>query len=81
MFSMRYLQEDEIVGEIFDGCWGITPTNLYSYLPCNQYKFNALEQDKFLLTKPTLFNDPYDSLLFINREQIINMLIVNFDST
>lgn len=67
-------KESKIVSDIFKYCWDLTPENLYRYRSCNENNFNALEGNRFLLSKPTLFNDPYDSLLFINREKIINDL-------
>jgi hypothetical protein len=65
-------KEKQIVSEIFKYSWDITPKKLYRYRNCTDYSFDALENDKFLLTKPTLFNDPYDSLLYINRQKIID---------
>jgi hypothetical protein len=67
-------KESEIVSEIFKLCWDLTPQNLYRYRSCNERNFENLKEDKFLLTKPTLFNDPYDSLLYINRQKIISEL-------
>jgi hypothetical protein len=64
-------KESKIVSEIFKYCWDLTPENLYRYRTCNENNFKTLKENKFLLTKPTLFNDPYDSLLFINRQKII----------
>jgi hypothetical protein len=70
-------EESKIVSEIFKYCWDLTPESLYRYRSCNENNFNVVEENKFLLTKPTLFNDPYDSLLFINRQKIINDLTQN----
>lgn len=70
-------EESKIVSKIFKCCWDITPENLYRYRACNENNFTALQENKFLLTKPTLFNDPYDSLLFIDRQKIINDLTQN----
>lgn len=67
-------RETEIISEIFKYSWDITPKNLYRYRNCSDYSFDALEKDKFLLTQPILFNDPYDSLLYINRQKIIDEL-------
>ncbi|MCL1665117.1 DUF2971 domain-containing protein [Elizabethkingia ursingii] len=71
--------ESAIVSEIFKYCWDLTPENLYRYRFCNTYSFEALEEDKFLLTKPTLFNDPYDSLLYIDRERILSKINGDLD--
>ena len=73
--SLTPEEESKIVGELFDYCWNSTPENLYRYRSCNSYNFDALEKDQFLLTKPTLFNDPYDSLLFIDRKKIIDTIL------
>lgn len=67
-------EESKIVSELFSYCWDLTPEKLFRYRTCNEYSFEALENDKFLLTKPILFNDPYDSLLFIDRQKIIQTL-------
>ena len=64
-------EESKIVNEIFRQSWELTPENLYRYRCCNENNLNAIQENKFLLTKPTLFNDPYDSLLYINRLKII----------
>lgn len=66
--------EKHIVSEIFKYCWDLTPENLYRYRFCNPITFETLEEDKFLLTKPILFNDPYDSLLYIDRERILKTI-------
>ena len=57
--------------------WEVTPENLYRY--CNCKTFDFLKNDTFSLTKPTEFNDPYDSLLYINREHIIEYLNEELD--
>lgn len=67
-------KESEIVSKIFKYSWDLTPKNLYRYRSCNPNNFKTLEEEKFLLTKPTLFNDPYDSLLYIDRQKIISEL-------
>jgi len=67
-------EESYIVSEIFKNCWDNTPENLYRYRACNEYSFDALENDKFLLTKPTMFNDPYDSLLFVDKQALIDII-------
>lgn len=72
--NLEQKKEALIVNEILKHCWNTTPSNLYRYRFCNENSFNALENDKFLLTRPTLFNDPYDSLLFINKERILSTL-------
>lgn len=64
-------EESRVVSEIFKMCWDLTPKNLYRYRFCNSNSFEALEKDKFLLTKPTLFNDPFDSLLYIDKERVL----------
>ncbi len=71
--------ESEIVSDIFGYCWDITPENLFRYRFCNSTNFETLQEDKFLLAKPTLFNDPYDSLLYIDKERILNTLNKEFD--
>jgi hypothetical protein len=70
-------KESKIVSEIFKYCWDLTPENLYRYRVCNENNIKTLQEDKFLLTKPTLFNDPYDSLLYIDRQKIISELTKN----
>lgn len=64
-------EEANIVSDIFYKCKEITPRNLFRYRECNENNFRTLDEDKFLLTKPTLFNDPYDSLVYINKNKII----------
>jgi len=72
--SLSLDEEKKIVGEIFKNCWDTTPENLYRYRSCTDYNYEALLNDKLILTKPTLFNDPYDSLLFIDKHSILQTL-------
>ena len=72
--NLESKKETEIVSKIFKYCWDITPKNLYRYRAINENNLNALIGNKFLLTKPTLFNDPFDSLLFVDRQKIVESL-------
>lgn len=72
--NLESKKETEIVSKIFKYCWDITPKNLYRYRAINENNINALIENKFLLTKPTLFNDPFDSLLFVDRQKIVESL-------
>lgn len=73
--NLKPEEESKIVGELFDYCWDLTPENLYRYRNCNSFNFEALEKDKFLLTNPICFNDPYDSLLFIERKKLVDTIL------
>lgn len=67
-------EESVIHGEIFKKCHIATPSDLFRYRSCSEYSFDALEKDQFILMKPTLFNDPYDSLIYVDKSAIINGL-------
>ena len=41
---------------------------LYRYMPVNEYTLLDLQLGRLTLTDPNLFNDPYDSLLYIDSE-------------
>jgi hypothetical protein len=71
---MNLQDEGILVGKIFKYSKDITPSNLFRYRKCDKNNFSALENDEFILTKPTLFNDPYDSLLYVDRQKIIDNL-------
>jgi hypothetical protein len=70
--------ESKIVSEIFQYSKNITPKNLFRYRESSDRNINAFENDLIYLTKPTRFNDPYDSLIYINRqilEEEINKVV------
>lgn len=71
--------ESKIVRDIFRYSWDLTPKDLYRYRFCNSNSFEALIEDKFLLTQPTLFNDPYDSLLYIDRKRLMDSIDLESD--
>lgn len=68
-------EESKIVSSIYAYTKEITPQNLYRYRTCSDNHIQALKNDKLLLTKPIKFNDPYDALLYINKERIINEIV------
>lgn len=43
---------------------------LYRYMPVNEYTLFELQLGRLTLTDPNLFNDPYDSLLYIDDESV-----------
>lgn len=67
-------EENKIMVDIFNHCKKSTPKNLYRYRCCNNLNFEALANDQVVLTSPLLFNDPYDSLLYINRNSLLEKL-------
>ena len=73
------LDEGQIIYDILKAGMDITPENLYRYRVCNDYAFDALENDKFLLTKPTMFNDPFDALLYIDKNKLQRELKESLD--
>lgn len=72
--NLPLVDEQRMVTDLFQYCSKITPTNLYRYRSCNEQHISAFEKDQILLTSPTLFNDPYDSLLYINRKSLLETL-------
>jgi hypothetical protein len=68
-------EEKELHAKIFDYCLNITPNSLYRYRSCTNHSIDAFKNDKFLLTKPTIFNDPYDALLFVDKNKILNQIL------
>lgn len=68
-------EEKKVVSELFYKSWDIVPSRLFRYRQCNKYNYDALDSDKFLLTKPVQFNDPYDSLIYVNKKLIYNQLL------
>ena len=72
--NMDNSEESRLVSDIFKASMDITPESLYRYRACNDYAFEALENDRFLLTKPTLFNDPFDALLYVDKDKLQNKL-------
>lgn len=70
-------KEQKLVSELYSYCWRITPSKLFKYRNCNQNSINAFKNDQLFLSKPTIFNDPHDSLLYIDKEKILNILSTN----
>lgn len=71
--------ESKIVSELFGYCKEITPSDLFRYRSCSEYHISAFEQDQLWLSKPSTFNDPHDSFLFIDKKKILSQ-IGNVDS-
>lgn len=70
-------KESQIVSGLFAYSKDITPSNLYRYRSCTDYHISAFENDELWLSKPITFNDPHDSLLFIDKEKILNVIESN----
>ena len=70
-------KEKKLVSELYSYCWRIIPSKLFKYRTCNQNNINAFKNDKLFLSKPTTFNDPHDSLLYIDTDKILNTLSTN----
>lgn len=75
--DMNQKDESKIISELFEYCKEITPSNLFRYRSCSDYHIEAFEKDQLWLSKPTTFNDPHDSYLFIDRKKILNQVINN----
>lgn len=55
-------------GEIMlDGC-------LFRYRSILDNNIDALEKGRLFFSTPSKFNDPYDTLIYANREEILNSL-------
>ena len=61
-----------------DECFSIVNAHLFKVLPRSLYRYrevsgnsiDALENDKFVTVSATKFNDPYDTLVAYNPEDI-----------
>lgn len=49
------------------------PASLYRYRSCTDYNLDAFKEDQIWLSTASEFNDPYDSLLYFNIEEIKRM--------
>lgn len=77
--DLEQKKESKIVTDLFFYCKNITPSNLYRFRNCSDYHIDAFdidafENDQLWLSKPTTFNDPQDSLLYIDRENILQQI-------
>lgn len=61
-------KESEIVSEVFKYSWDLTPKNLYRCRSCNPNNFKTLEEDKFLLTNPTLDLSDFDNSIITKND-------------
>lgn len=50
------------------------PNQLYKFRECAEYSIDAFEKDELWLSKPALFNDLHDSLLFFDKNAILDLL-------
>lgn len=49
----------------------LKPKRLFRYREFNENTFNALEKNLITSSKPKMFNDPFDSLLYVDKTQIL----------
>jgi hypothetical protein len=75
--NMHLDKERKLVSELYSYCWKITPSELFRYRSCNKNNIKAFKNNQLSLSKPTTFNDPHDSLLYIDTERILNTLSTN----
>lgn len=50
----------------------LKPKRLFRYREFNENTFNALEKNLITSSKPKMFNDPFDSLLYVDKTEILN---------
>lgn len=50
------------------------PGQLYKFRECSEYSFDAFAKDEIWLSKASLFNDLHDSLLFFDKQAIIQFM-------
>ena len=72
--NLSIQEEQDLHTQIFDYCLNITPNSLYRYRSCVNHNIDAFKNDKLLLAKPTTFNDPYDALLFVDKNKILDQI-------
>ncbi len=72
--DMEQKAECKIVSDLFGYCKKITPSSLFRYRSCTENHISAFENDQLWLSKPLTFNDPHDSLLFVDKKKILNKL-------
>lgn len=64
------------MNQFFDNC-------LFRYRKLNEDQaeknINALENDRLYFSKPQYFNDPYDNLMYINSEQMLQTMHTNWN--
>lgn len=46
------------------------PTKLYRYRTCADYNIQSFEEDKIYASNPYDFNDPFDSLIYCDKQEI-----------
>lgn len=51
--------------------WNKAPSMLYKFRECSEYSFDAFAKDEIWLSKAKLFNDPHDSLIFFDKQAIL----------
>lgn len=55
------------------------PAKLYRYRTCTDYNIQSFEEDKIYVGNPSDFNDPFDSLIYCNRQEIRKAYLDQFD--
>jgi hypothetical protein len=49
----------------------LKPQKLFRYREFNENTFDALQKNLITSSKPQMFNDPFDSLIYVNKEAIL----------
>ncbi|MPM77828.1 hypothetical protein SDC9_124836 [bioreactor metagenome] len=73
--EMNPQDETKKVSELHEYCRKQTPQNLFRYRTCSDYHIKAFDNCEVWLTKPTMFNDPHDSYLYINKNEILDFFV------
>lgn len=56
------------------------PAKLYRYRTCTDYNIQSFEEDKIYVGNPSDFNDPFDSLIYCDRQEVRKAYLDQFNS-
>ena len=65
---------NSLIDPIIDFLKVNTPSSLFRYRSCNELNFDAFNKDEIWAVSSLMFNDPYDSYPYIDKETLFNTL-------
>ncbi len=63
---------NQVMQPLMQFIWNKAPSTLYKFRECSEYSFDAFAKDEIWLSKAKLFNDLHDSLIFFDKQAILD---------
>lgn len=63
---------NQVMQPLMQFIWNKAPSTLYKFRECSEYSLDAFTKDEIWLSKAKLFNDLHDSLIFFDKQAILD---------